>query len=129
MNRQEIIAKLRATPSQDIPFTGMVLGGVKKGAAYTAAEAGVLGVDTFWVGGGRAASIDIARRLGIEDAVAAKANQQFEAPPLAVAAPTIQSAAPKPAPAQSRKTTPKAAANPPTRKAAASRQSQSEAVS
>ena len=38
MNRQEIIAKLRATPSQDIPFTGMVLGGVKKGAAYTAAE-------------------------------------------------------------------------------------------
>ena len=94
MNMQEIIAKLRAKPTQDVPFTGMALGDLKRGAAYQAAEDGTLGVDTFWVGGKRrAASIDIARRLGIEDAVAAKANQQVEAPPLAVAAPTIQSAA------------------------------------
>ena len=67
MNMHEIIAKLRAKPTQDVPFTGMALGDLKRGAAYQAAEDGTLGVDTFWVGGKRrAASIDIAEDLGLK---------------------------------------------------------------
>jgi hypothetical protein len=95
MNRQEIIAKLRSTPSQDIPFTGMVLGGVKKGAAYTAAEAGVLGVDTFWVGGKRrAASIAIARVLGLEAEVTAPMMTEEPETPAASVTPLAVAPAP-----------------------------------
>jgi hypothetical protein len=84
MTLAEIAAQLMAEPSQDVPFAGMALGGVKKGAAYQAAEDGTLGVPTYWVGGQRrVASIAIARVLGIDlgDAVAAKIEQPAEATP------------------------------------------------
>jgi hypothetical protein len=135
MTLAEIIHKLRTEPTQTVPFTGMALGGIRKGAAYQAAKDKTLGVDAFWVGGQlRCASIDILTRLGVEPE--AKSNKPTDTAPAAVVAPAIQSAAPKSAPAKSRKTAPKAIAarKTPARKAAAPprparRQSQSEAVS
>jgi hypothetical protein len=107
MTFAEIIAKLRAKPSQDVPFTGMVLGGIQKGASYTAAKNGTLGVPTFWVGGKlRTSSLDILKRLGVEPEAPAKTNRPAETTPsLAAAAPAVQlaAAAPKSVPAQSRK--------------------------
>jgi hypothetical protein len=115
MTLEEIIAELRARPSQTVPFTGEALGDMKRGAAYAAAAAGTLGVPVFWSGGKlRTASIAIAKVLGIEDKVAAKSEQQGEiAPPLA-------GIAPAPKPARSRK--------PPLREAAAHRPSKSESA-
>ena len=108
MTLDEITAELRARATQSVPFTGEALGGTKRGAAYAAAAAGTLGVPVFWSGGKlRTASIDIARRLGIEDAVAPVKNEQQVTPasPLAAATPAIQSATRQPAPARSRKAT------------------------
>jgi len=106
MTLEEIIAALRARASQSVPFAGEALGSLRRGASYAAAKTETLGVPTFWSGGKlRTASIDIARRLGVEDAVAPAKNEQqtTTTPSLAVAAPVIQSAAPQPAPAKSRK--------------------------
>jgi hypothetical protein len=103
MTLAEIIHKLRTEPTQTVPFTGMALGGIRKGAAYQAAKDKTLGVDAFWVGGQlRCASIDILKRLGVEPE--AKSDKPTDtAPALAAAAPVIQSAAPKSAPARARK--------------------------
>lgn len=134
MTLEEVIAAPRAEPTQSVPFTGRVLGRLQRGASYTAGKNGTLGVPVFWSGGKlRTASLDIARRLGVEDAVAPAKNEQQAktTAPLAAATPVIQSAAPKLASARSRKPpAPKAvsARKAPARKAAASRQSQSEAV-
>jgi hypothetical protein len=105
MTLDEAIAALRARTSQTVPFAGDALGDLQRGASYAAAKAGTLGVPVFWSGGKlRTASIDIARRLGVEDAVTAPAttNQPSEttAP---VAVPVIPLATPKSAPAKSRK--------------------------
>jgi hypothetical protein len=81
MTLAEIIVELRARASQTVPFAGDALGDLKRGAAYAAAKDGTLGVETFWSGGKlRTASIDIARRLGVEDAVTAKNDKPVEAP-------------------------------------------------
>jgi hypothetical protein len=88
MTLEEAIAALRAKPTQDVPFAGDALSGSKRGASYTAAKNGTLGVPTFWSGGLlRTASLDIARRLGVEDAVApAKNEQQTKTAPMAAPA-------------------------------------------
>ena len=116
MTLEEIIAELRARATQSVPFTGEALGGLQRGASYAAAKTETLGVPTFWSGGKlRSASIDIARRLGVEDAVVPAKNDQHAktTPLLAAATPAIQLAAtPKPAPARSRKSpAPQAAAS------------------
>jgi hypothetical protein len=80
MTLAEIIVELRARPSQTVPFAGDALGSLKRGASYAAAKTNSLGVPVFWSGGKlRTASIDIARRLGVEDKVApVKTHQQAE---------------------------------------------------
>ena len=106
MTLVEIIAECRARASQTVPFAGMALGDLKRGASYTAAKNGVLGVPVFWSGGKlRTASIDILKRLGVEPEAPAKINQPAETTPVsAVAAPAVQLAvAPKPAPTKPRK--------------------------
>jgi hypothetical protein len=117
MTLEEIIAELRARATQTVPFAGEAIGELKRGAAYAAGKNGTLGVPVFWSGGKlRTASIDIARRLGVEDAVTAPAmtNQPTEIKPaLTVATPVIQPAAPKSPPSRSRMAlTPNAAAPP-----------------
>jgi hypothetical protein len=109
MTLEEIITALRARATQTVPFTGMALGDLKRGASYAAAQDGTLGVETFWVGGKlRTASIDILRRLGVEDEPApAKINQPAETTP--PVAPVIPLAAPQSATAKTRR--------PPARKA------------
>jgi hypothetical protein len=80
MTLEEAIAALRAEPTQSVPFAGRVLGGLQRGASYAAAKNKALGVDVFWSGGKlRTASIDIARRLGVEDAVAAPTKNEQQA--------------------------------------------------
>jgi hypothetical protein len=72
MTLAEIITELRARPSQTVPFAGEALGSLQRGASYAAGKNGTLGVPVFWSGGKlRTASIDIARRLGVEDVVVA----------------------------------------------------------
>jgi hypothetical protein len=106
MTLEEIIVELRARPSQTVPFAGMALGELQRGASYQAAKDNTLGVEVYWSGGKlRVTSVAIARRLGVEDKVTpAKGEQQAETTsPLAGIAPGIQLAAPKLAPARSRK--------------------------
>jgi hypothetical protein len=114
MTQAEIIVELRARPSQTVPFAGDALGSLKRGASYAAAKTNSLGVPVFWSGGKlRTASIDIARRLGVEDKVApVKTHQQAEDPlPLTPLKPAPQPTARKsPAPKAI------AARKPPTRK-------------
>jgi hypothetical protein len=107
LSLEEIIVELRARASQSVPFAGMVLGDLQRGASYTAARTKNLGVPVFWSGGKlRTASLDIARRLGVEDAVTGKLKPQAEA-------------APKPIQVQSRKTVVPITKTTPARKSAA----------
>jgi len=135
MTLAEIIAGLRARASQTVPWTGEAIGELKRGASYIAGKNGTLGVPVYQSGGKlRTASIDIARRLGVEDAVVAPtANQPAEitAPPLTIAAPVIPSAAPKSAPAARKPPAPKtvAARKAPAPEAAAPRQARRQARS
>jgi hypothetical protein len=112
MTLEEVIAALRAEPTQSVPFTGRVLGGLQRGASYQAAKTNSLGVEVFWSGGKlRTASIDIARRLGVEDAVApAKDDEQRAKPTPVAAAPVAPLAAPKSALAARKPPAPKAVA-------------------
>ena len=105
MTLEEIIAELRVRGTQSVPFTGKALGDLQRGASYQAAKDGTLGVDVFWSGGKlRAASLAIARKLGVEDkVVAAKSDPQIETAPLAVAVPASQPATPNPASSTARK--------------------------
>jgi hypothetical protein len=101
MTLEEIIVELRARASQTVPFAGMAIGELQRGASYAAGKNGTLGVPVFWSGGKlRTASIAIAKVLGVEDRVAPKTDQPAEATPLAAATPAIQLATKtaKPAP-------------------------------
>jgi hypothetical protein len=84
MTLEEVIVELRARATQSVPFAGMAIGELKRGPAYQAAKTETLGVPVFWSGGKlRTASIDIARRLGVEDKVTpAKTDQQAAEPAL-----------------------------------------------
>ena len=84
MTLEEVIIELRARATQSVPFAGMAIGELKRGPAYQAAKTKTLGVPVFWSGGKlRTASVDIARRLGVEDKVTpAKTDQQAAAPAL-----------------------------------------------
>ena len=121
MTLEEIIAELRARPSQTVPFAGMALGELQRGASYTAAKTKTLGVPVFWSGGKlRTSSIAIAKVLADRrQSRACGTNQQTDARALPSA---VLEAAParlrEPPAVRLRKLpTPKAAA---TRKATAS---------
>jgi hypothetical protein len=140
MTLEEIIAGLRARASQTVPWAGDALSGSKRGAAYAAGKNGTLGVPIYQSGGLlRTASIDIARRLGLEDVVTAPAKTEEPAKiAAAAAASAIPLTAPKPASIKAHKAPARkavAARKAPVRKAAppprpARRQSRSpEAVS
>jgi hypothetical protein len=86
---REILNELRTKPSTTVPNTGKVLGDLGPNPSYEAAKNGTLGVPTFWVGGKiRVASIDVLRKLGLEDEAAfADAEQQTKTTAAAAAAP------------------------------------------
>jgi hypothetical protein len=77
---REILNELRTKPTTSVPNTGKVLGDIGPNPSYEAAKNGTLGVPTFWVGGKlRVASIDVLRKLGLEDeADFAEVEQQTE---------------------------------------------------
>jgi hypothetical protein len=68
MTWKEMMVQLLARPTQSVPFTGMVLGGLSKNSSYDAAADEKLGVDVFEVGGlKRCTSISILRKLGYDN--------------------------------------------------------------